>query len=326
MGNPWFRVALFVAALVGMFVWAGEVVSRASGDTRRPAPGEGVSVGNGDLIFWGPGKCHTCHAVGDRGQSVRGPDLGASEDGEALMVRAAARARERSAALGTDVSATDYLVESLVEPGAYVVEGFKDEMPVVTQPPIFLDADQLTSVLLYLQTLGGQPDPAAIDIPAAALADRRAAGEAVPWEPALPGDSARGRGLFFDPEGPANCAGCHRVGDRGADIGPELTHVAGTRTLRAIVESIVRPSAAIPAGYETELVQTTDGRILDGLVQRETADSLWIVSALGEVEGLAQAEVARRRTQETSLMPEDLADRLSATGLYDLVAYLRTLE
>lgn len=326
MGNPWLRVALFVAALVGMFVWAGEVVSRASGDTHRAAPGEGVSVENGDLIFWGPGKCHTCHAVGGRGQSVRGPDLGAPAGGEPLMMRAASRARERSVTLGHDVSPTDYLVESLVEPGAYVVEGFKDEMPVVTQPPIYLDADQLTSVLLYLQTLGGQPDPAAIEIPPAALADRRAAAEAVPWEPPLPGDSARGRALFFDPDGPASCAGCHRVGAGGADVGPELTHVASTRTLRAIVESIVKPSATIPAGYETELVETTDGRILDGLVQRETADSLWLVGSLGDVQSLAQDEVARRRVQETSLMPEDLADRLTVTQLYDLVAYVRTLE
>ncbi|MGD8495908.1 MAG: c-type cytochrome [Gemmatimonadales bacterium] len=324
MHNPWLRVALFTLGLVGMFVWAGEVLSRASGASGS-TPLEGVSVANGETIFWGPGKCHTCHAVGPRGRSVRGPDLGASGDVEPLMIRAAARARERSTATGREMTPTDYLVESLVDPGAFVVAGFKDEMPVVVDPPIQLDESELRSVVLYLQTLGGQADPSAIHVSQDVFA-RRAASESEPWEPPVAGDSARGRALFFDPDGPGRCAGCHRVDDRGADIGPELTHVAGTRTLRAIVESIVRPSATIPAGYETELVQTTDGRILDGLVQRETADSLWLATALGDEQAVAKADIDRRRAQETSLMPEDMADRLTVSQLYDLVAYLRTLE
>lgn len=326
MNNPWLRVALFVLALVTMFVWAGEVLSRASGDARLAVPGEGVSAENGELIFWGPGKCHTCHAVGTRGRSVRGPDLGVSVDGEAMMVRAVHRASERAAATGRETSATDYLVESLVDPGAYVVEGFKDEMPAIHEPPIQLGPDELRSVVLYLQGLGGVPDPAAIDLPPEVLRARTAAREVTPWQPYLEGDSARGRTLFFDPDGPARCAGCHRVGEEGGDIGPELTAVAGTRTLPSIVESLLQPAASIPAGYESELIETTGGRILDGLVVRETADSLWLVTALEEEYAVALDEVARRRAQDTSLMPDDLAQSLSVRQFHDLVAYLRTLE
>ncbi len=326
MKNPWLRVALFVAALVAMFVWAAEALDRASGNARPESAGDAVSAANGEAIFWGRGKCHACHAVGARGRSVRGPDLGVSDAGEAMMARAARRAAERSAALGREVSPTDYLVESLVDPGAYVVRGYKDEMPPIHEPPIRLTPDELRSVVLYLQTLGGQPDPASIDIPQEVLRERRAADEVGPWEPYIEGDSARGRALFFDPDGAARCAGCHRVGDEGEDIGPELTTVAGTRTLRFIMESLLRPSASIPAGYETELIETIDGRILDGLVRRETADSLWLVTALGEEHALATAEVARRRAQDTSLMPGDLADNLSVRQLHDLLAYLSTLR
>lgn len=326
MGSPWLKVALFVLGLVALFVWAGEVLSRASGDTRRMVAREGVSVENGELIFWGPGKCHTCHAVGNRGRSVRGPNLGVSDDGEALMTRAVRRAAERSAALGREMSATDYLVESLVEPGAHVIEGFKDEMPVIHEPPIRLSSDEIRSVTLYLQTLGGEPDPAAIDIPAEVSRIRRATAAAVEWRPYLEGDAESGRDLFFSQEGPVRCAGCHRVGDEGGEIGPELTAVAGTRTLPAIVESLLEPDASIPAGYETVLVETTDGRLLDGMVLRETADSLWLVTALEEEHVVATADIARRRTQETSLMPGDLAERLSVRQFHDLLAYLRTLE
>ncbi|HSM09307.1 MAG TPA: hypothetical protein VLA33_09855 [Gemmatimonadota bacterium] len=326
MNNPWVRVALFVVVLVAAFVWAGGVLSRASGETRRAAPGEGVSAENGELIFWGSGKCHTCHAVGTRGRSVRGPDLGVASDGEAMMTRAARRAAERSAARGREMSATDYLVEALVDPGAYVVEGFKDEMPAIHEPPIQLDPDELRSVVLYLQTLGDAPDPAAIELPSEVLRASRAAPVVTPWQPYLEGEPERGRALFFDPDGPARCAGCHRVGDEGGDIGPELTAVAGTRTLPSIVESLLQPAASIPAGYESELIETTGGRIFDGLVVRETADSLWLVTALEEEYAVALEEVARRRTQDTSLMPDDLARRLSVRQFHDLVAYLRTLE
>jgi putative heme-binding domain-containing protein len=326
MIGPWLKVSLFVLTLVALFVWAGEVVSRASGSTRRVAPGEEITVANGELIFWDPGKCHTCHAVGTRGSSVRGPNLGNSADGDAMMIRAASRASERSAALGREMSPTEYLMESLVDPSAHLVPGFKDEMPIVYEPPIRLDPDELTSVTLYLQSLGGQPDVALITVPPEVRLSYRDAPAEIPWQPYLEGDSARGRELFFDPNGPTRCAGCHRIGEEGGTIGPELTSVAGTRTIQSIVESLVEPSASIPVGYETELIETADGRILDGLVIRETIDSLWLATALEEVHVLAREEVARRRTQETSLMPNDLADILSVRQLHDLVAYLRTLE
>lgn len=325
MTGAWLRVSLFVLALVALFVWAGEVVSRASGSTRQVPLAEGSSVDNGELIFWGPGKCHTCHAVGTRGTSVRGPNLGISADGEPMMIRAASRARDRAVDTGREVSATEYLVESLVDPSVHLVPGYKDEMPIVYEPPIRLDPEGLASVVLYLQSMGGQPDPASITIPPAVRLSHRTTPAAGPWELYMDGDSARGRELFFDPEGPTRCAGCHRIGDEGGDIGPELTAVAGTRTMQSIVESLLEPSATIPTGYETELIETTDGRILDGLVVRETADSLWVANALEEIQVLAQRDIVRRRTQETSLMP-DLVDDLTVRQLHDLVAYLRTLE
>ncbi len=324
MRNRWLEVALFVVILVGLFVWAGELVTRAAGSTGRSMIGEDVSVETGETLFWGPGKCHVCHAVGARGRSVRGPNLGASGEASAIAVRAEERARGRGEA-GEPMSPTDYLVESLTHPSAYVVEGFKDEMPVVHEPPIALGPDELTAVVLYLQSLGGEPDPAAVRLPPE-VRRRRARAAETAWEPYLDGDSARGRALFFDEAGPVACAKCHRVGDEGGEVGPELTAIAGTRTAQYIVESLVEPGETIAGGYETVAIETTDGRILDGVVRRETADSLWLVSATGEEHALAKADVARRRTQETSLMPDDLADNLSVRELHDLLAYLRTLR
>ena len=112
----------------------------------------------------------------------------------------------------------------------------------------------------------------------------------------------------------------------GGDIGPDLSAIAGTRTAQFIVESILQPSASIAGGYESVLIQTSDGRILDGVIRRETADSIWLVTA-DEVEyALATASIARRRVQELSLMPGDFAELISVAEFHDLLAYLRTLQ
>jgi putative heme-binding domain-containing protein len=324
MRNPWLEVGLFVIVLVGLFMWAGEALTRASGSGRPAVIGEGTSVENGDAIFWGPGKCHTCHAVGPRGRSVRGPNLGLSADGDEMALRAFVRAQERTVALGREVSSTEYLVESLTDPGAHLVQGYKDEMPIIYAPPISLDPDELISVVLYLQSVGGTPDLNAITLPPQARAAPRAGPSR--WEPYLDGDSLRGRVLFFDTAGPTACVTCHRVGDEGGDVGPDMTSVAGTRTVEFIVESILEPGASIANGYETMVIETTTGVILDGVVRRETSDTLWLVTPTAEDIVLARTEIARSRVQETSLMPENMAETLSVSELHDLLAYLRTLR
>jgi quinoprotein glucose dehydrogenase len=109
-------------------------------------------------------------------------------------------------------------------------------------------------------------------------------------------------------------------------VGPDLTAVAGTRTAQFIVEAVLEPNAEIAGGYESILIQTTDGRILDGVVRRETQDSLWLADEEGIESVLATAAIARRRVQETSLMPGDFALLLTVAELHDLLAYLETLR
>lgn len=322
--NPWVEVALFVLVLVGLFAWAGEALTRAAGGAGETGPSAGVSLERGEALFWGAGKCHTCHAVGTRGRAVRGPNLGAAAGETEIGFRAVARARERSATLGRSISPTAYLVESLTDPGAHLVEGFTDEMPVIYEPPIALDPEELTSIVLYLQSLGAAPNLAEIRLPAAARATRRVAEEA--WEPYLDGVPEAGRVLFFDPEGPAACGTCHRVDEDGGTVGPDLSGIAGIRSASFIVQAILEPSAAIANGYETTVVELRDGRLFDGIAQRDTDDSLALVTATGETITLATADIARRATQTVSLMPENLADLLSVTQLHDILAYLQTLR
>jgi len=319
--SSWIKLPAFVLVLIGLFVWAGDVVSRAAGFGGPVGLGSGVGVERGREVFWGAGKCYTCHRVGPRGSAVRGPALG-RDGGVAFETRAA----ERSRALSTAMSATDYIVESLAQPSAYLAPGFKNEMPRVYEPPISLDAEQIASVVLYLQSIDGAPDPAAIHLPAELRSARSGVTASRSWQPYMEGDAARGRRLFFDPRGPAPCARCHIVDSAGGRVGPDLTAIAGTRGPEYILESILRPSATIAGGYETVLIETTRGRILDGIIRDQTADSVFLVTAEGDSIALATGAIARQRIQETSLMPGDLAEVLTVADLHDLLAYLLTLR
>ncbi|MFQ5631146.1 MAG: c-type cytochrome, partial [bacterium] len=146
-----------VFMIVGGFIYVCVVITRISGaGGAAGAAIAGVNPEAGEAIFWGKGKCHTCHSIGGRGSGIRCPNLGDSEFGSVIGIRAEERALKRAAQGAAMSSATDYLVESLAEPGAHVVEGFKNEMPYVYLPPIALNPDEVKAVISYLQSQGGE--------------------------------------------------------------------------------------------------------------------------------------------------------------------------
>lgn len=155
-----------VLALSLLFIALGWYVTDLSGGAVASV-GSGVSAGRGESVFWGTGPvdgtCHTCHSIGDRGNMMRGPNLGESDFGPPIGARAVQRAATRTEQTGEEYTATDYLVECLADPPAYVVEGFPTHlMPLTFTGQIALSLDDIMSVVAYLQALGGSPDPDAI--------------------------------------------------------------------------------------------------------------------------------------------------------------------
>ena len=140
------------------------------------------------------------------------------------------------------------------------------------------------------------------------------------------GDPERGRALFFDAEG-VGCATCHAVGGKGtAAIGPDLAGLASKYDREEIIRSILEPSARIATGYQPLVVATLDGLVRTGLVREETADELVLVDAEAHEIRLPTGQIEERRIGQTSIMPDGLADVLSAEEFADLVAFLRSLD
>ena len=148
------------------------------------------------------------------------------------------------------MSATAYLVESLLDPAAYLVEGYPPIMPKVDKPPIGLNRSEIWALVAYLESLGVTVTVKLDDIPktAGAVAGGVAASAA---ELKLPGDPKEGQAVFM---GKAACIACHKAGSIGASpIGPDLGQIAKIQTPQYIMGKILDPAskgtvAGFPAG------------------------------------------------------------------------------
>jgi putative membrane-bound dehydrogenase-like protein len=136
-----------------------------------------------------------------------------------------------------------------------------------------------------------------------------------------PGNAERGRKLFFDVQ-KAQCVKCHRLGDQGERIGPELTGVGSRFSRIHLIESILEPSRAIAPGYQTLVVVLKDGRVLTGVKVAETATTFTLGNIRGEKLLVAKADVDEQQPHAVSTMPEGLDRLLTTEEFVDLIAFL----
>src|SRR6185295_19129782 len=118
----------------------------------------------------------------------------------------------------------------------------------------------------------------------------------------------------------------HAVQAQGGRVGPDLSKIAGIRTGRDLLESVVFPSASFARGYEPYLIRTKDGAILDGLIARETADAIYLFTADRTEKRVARASIDVLQQGRTSIMPQGLDAALARDELRDLLAFLRSLK
>jgi len=321
------KAALFTFAVCGVYIYVAYVVTEISGGAKGAATAvKGVNPAAGKALFWGKGKCWTCHSVGKRGSAIRGPNQAG------IGFRAIARAKERSAQTGKPYTPADYLMESHFNPGAYVVKGYKNEMPTVWKPPIDLKPQEILAIDTYFQSLGGSVDAAALKNSRFYVALKRAAaklqkgGGAAAWKPYFPGDPNKGKAIFFDTHGKVVCIKCHTVGKQGGHVGPELTHVAATRDARFIVESILEPSKVIASGFESYLVVTKRMQFIAGMKRKEAADFVEIMDKQGKLHHIAKSDIRRMAAQKTSTMPGNFRDVLTVDEFQNILAFVLTLS
>jgi putative heme-binding domain-containing protein len=133
---------------------------------------------------------------------------------------------------------------------------------------------------------------------------------------------ARGKEIFAS----AKCLVCHRFGNQGGGVGPDLTAVANRYRSRDILESILEPSKVINEQYQNMNLFLRDGDVVAGRILREDAQKLVVRSDPmgGTTVEIPAAQVQSRRVSKISPMPEGLADDLALEEILDLIAYLQS--
>lgn len=126
---------------------------------------------------------------------------------------------------------------------------------------------------------------------------------------------AHGRAVFNKA-----CAQCHALFDVGGKVGPDLT--GGQRgSLDYILENIVDPNAAVAKDFQMVIVDTNDGRTINGVVLSD-ADNRLLIRTTNEDVTVPAGEIAKRRVSPVSMMPEALLEGLKPEEQRDLIAYL----
>jgi putative membrane-bound dehydrogenase-like protein len=136
-----------------------------------------------------------------------------------------------------------------------------------------------------------------------------------------PGDPERGRQAFLNLD-KSQCLKCHRLGERGERIGPELTGIGGRFPRIYLIESILEPSRTIATGFQTTSVFLKDGRTLSGIVMSEQDETITLGDNEGRKHVLAKKDIEAQRVQAISTMPEGLEQRLTVDEFVDLIAFL----
>ncbi len=148
---------------------------------------------------------------------------------------------------------------------------------------------------LRRKQLGGQKDPAIRDRAAKIFAASAVGNRGVVYEDyksvaGMPGKAANGHQLFLKV-----CANCHRLDREGTPVGPDLFGMRN-QPKEAILLHILIPEYEITPGFGAYLVETSDGRVLAGLLVGETPTQITLRGALGPKKSCSAPTSRRSRS------------------------------
>jgi putative membrane-bound dehydrogenase-like protein len=130
-------------------------------------------------------------------------------------------------------------------------------------------------------------------------------------------DPQRGAKLFAK-----TCAVCHKLGDVGQAVGPDLASV-GDKSIQGLLVAILDPNRTVEARYVNYLAVTKDGRTLSGMIATETSTSVTLVGVDGKSHSLLRNEIDELTSTGKSVMPEGLEKDLPPQEMADLLAFVR---
>ena len=134
-------------------------------------------------------------------------------------------------------------------------------------------------------------------------------------------DFERGRTMA----GAVGCFACHRFGNEGGAVGPDLTDVAGRFSPRDLLESIVLPNKEVSDQYQQVVLVLKKGTPVTGRIVNLSGNEYRVMVNMyepGDLTNVDARQVKEVRPSKLSPMPEGLLNLLREDEVLDLLAYL----
>ena len=135
------------------------------------------------------------------------------------------------------------------------------------------------------------------------------------------GDSARGKALVES----SACFDCHRIGERGSRVGPDLSDIGSRRTPDRLRQALVAPDEeVVPENRSVRLV-TRDGATITGRLLNQDAMSVQLINPKEELKTYLRATLREYTIVDKGLMPS-VEGKLTTQEVADIVTYLSSLK
>ncbi len=132
------------------------------------------------------------------------------------------------------------------------------------------------------------------------------------------------RGLIAFSSAKSACLSCHKLGDHGGTVGPDLIKIAPTRKPEQLVESVLWPARHIEPQYVAHRIVTDDGVVHRGYVVDRDEQRLLLhdpAKAKDAIETI-QLDTIEFESPSGTLMPDNLLATMTSGQAIDLFRFL----
>ncbi len=117
------------------------------------------------------------------------------------------------------------------------------------------------------------------------------------------------------------CATCHRHGNEGANVGPDLTGMA-VHPKQELLTHILDPNQSVEGNFRTFTVLTLDGEVITGMLGGESRTSIELIDAQAKRHTVLREDIEELNASSRSLMPEGFESQLTRDEMTDLLEFL----
>ncbi len=121
------------------------------------------------------------------------------------------------------------------------------------------------------------------------------------------------------------CLMCHRIGDEGGSVGPDLTAVASRYSPQVILEALIEPSKVISEQYANTDITLKNGNFFTGRIVGDTDDKIILRPSMlaPDTKEISKADIKTKETSKLSPMMPGLLNTLTKEEILDLLAYFQ---